>query len=112
MVSCSTVALDQVDVILQPDRSGQTVSVRQGQVIGVPSPAPDMEWQVSFDSNFLESLIPPDRMRVPGKQGWFFHAIAPGETELLLTSIATPCEEGRPCLPTVMQFSYVIKIVE
>lgn len=112
MASCSTATLDQTDVVLQPDRSGQTVFVRQSQVIGIPSPAPGMEWQVSFDSTFLESLIPLDRMRVPGVQGWIFRAIAPGETELSLTSIAAPCKEGRPCPRTVMQFSYVIKIVE
>jgi len=103
-------ALITPDLVITPGPPGQAVTLQVGQIIALQPPDPASEWQVTYSSKLFEALTPPDQMRRPGAAGWLFRAIAPGQTDLGLTSIAPPCPPGSPCPPNVRRFTWSIVI--
>jgi hypothetical protein len=75
------------DVIIRS--FGQVVTVQVRQTLRVARPADFSDWQVDYSSDVLKALTPPDQMRSPGPDGWRFQAIARGETDLVVTPVAT-----------------------
>ena len=100
----------QPDVLLRPAQSGQTISVSVGQMIGVSPPSLAVKWHVTYASEVLESLTPPEKFQAPGPDGWLFRAIAPGKTDLLLTSIVEACSTNTPCPPISARFVFTIEV--
>src|SRR5574341_777123 len=98
------------DILITPAQSGQVISVSVGQVIGVTNPGATMEWQVDYASAVLELLTPRENLRAPGPEGWRFRSIAPGQTDLVLTSIPQPCPNNTPCPLMPARFVFTIKV--
>lgn len=97
-----------VDIVLTPASQRQTTTAKVGQIINVPD-MPEFEWNVSYRSEILLALTPPDQMNQPGSAGWFFRVIAPGNTTVVLTSIAPPCLGGTPCPPNILRLEFPIE---
>jgi predicted secreted protein len=80
---------DASDIVLTREQFGTSVSIKVGNTISIPLPADREEWQVDFASPPLELLNPPEKRSRPGISGWRFRAIAPGESDVVLTPITT-----------------------
>ncbi|MGB8644470.1 MAG: hypothetical protein WCF84_04485 [Anaerolineae bacterium] len=99
------------NVVITPGLPASVTTVRVGQVIQIRITT-TASWQVSYDPTYLVSLQPESQMQNPGPAGWFFRALAPGESDVTLTGIAPPCTGGVPCPPpNVPQLSFTIKVV-
>jgi hypothetical protein len=61
---------------------------------------------LDYIDTILKPLISPEKIRVPGPEGWLFRAIAPVECELTLTSIVRP-EAGAPM---VAPFTLTVRV--
>ena len=92
-------ATKTADIVVLPGSGQSEIRITVGQTIAILPPNLSSEWQVNYGSAQLQPLTPPDKMRAPGAQGWLFRAVAPGETEIVLTSIAIPCQPLTPCPP-------------
>jgi hypothetical protein len=95
-------------IVINPRQPMQIIVVSVGQVIAFTRPLDVAEWQVDYDAASLSPLIPPEKMRMPGAQGWLFRAIATGQSDLTFTSIAS-CP-APPCPPTVARFVVTIHV--
>jgi hypothetical protein len=89
-------------VVLRGDFGG-TVNVRQGDVLVVRLPMRAAEWQVTYDTSFLEFQGTPDSIAHPDANGWTFHVVRVGETSLTVA----PVLRGGPSPP---QFTVSIHI--
>jgi hypothetical protein len=98
------------DVVITPASHQQVTTVKVGQIIKVTD-APDLEWGVSYRPEVLLALTPPEKMSNPGSAGWVFRVIAPGNTEIVLESIAPPCPGPTPCPPNVVRLVFPIEAV-
>lgn len=98
------------DVLIRPAQSGQVIRLSKGQIIRIVNPGLAAAWRVVYASEVLEALTPPDTMRAPGPEGWRFRAIAPGKTDLVLTSIAQPCPDPTPCPPVPARLVFTIEV--
>src|SRR5262249_17268468 len=85
---------------------GQTATAERGQTIRFPRPADFAEWQIDYAADVLKALMPPDRMRSPGNEGWRFEVIARGDTDVVATPIVT-ASPGRAPPP---QFRVTIRV--
>ena len=85
-----------------------TTAVRVGQTVGLKPFRDGVRWQVSFSDAALELLTAPDRLPEPGPDGWVWKALAPGLTEITLTS-TVPCP-APPCAPNVQRFTITLDI--
>jgi|SRR5579859_30735 len=103
-------ALIPPDLVITAGPPDQTVTMQVGQILALRPPDPASEWQVTYSNKLFEALTPPDQMRRPGAAGWLFRAIAAGQMDLGLTSIAAPCPSGSPCPPNVRRFTWSIVI--
>lgn len=103
-----TTTLIHADVILEVAQKDIPIQVRVNDVIQVRLPLKQMEWQVSYTADLLVPVMPPDRMRNPGADGWFFRAIAPGISNIMLTSIPQPCPTQTPCPSTAARWIFII----
>lgn len=100
--------LPPADVVVTTEKNGQRIITRVGQVIEFTLPPINAEWTVSYYQEMLVSLTAPDKMGNPGSGGWFFRVVAPGESDVMFTSIAR-CSGATPCPQTVARFTYTIK---
>ena len=66
---------------------GGSVTVKAGDVLLVRKPMNAAEWQVAYDSGFLEFEGTPDALARPGDGGWTFHVLRAGETTLTVTPV-------------------------
>lgn len=98
----------QADVVLGVGQNNQTIIVHVGQILNIPNDF-GFEWNISFNPDILQALTPTERSRQPGPEGWFFKAIAPGKTTILLTSIPPRCPAGSPCPPNVIRLVFPIQ---
>lgn len=98
------------DVILTESQQQQLTTVKVGQIINIPGES-EFEWSVSYYDQVLLALTPPEEMKQPGDAGWFFRAIAPGNTEIVLESIPPPCPDGTPCPPAIIRFVFPIQVI-
>lgn len=87
----------------------QTISVSVGKVINLRGFA-EGNWTLSYNATFLELLTAPEIVSQPGPDGWFFQALAPGETVILLESVPPPCPT-EPCMPNIQRFEFPLQVV-
>jgi hypothetical protein len=73
--------------IIAPGDFGGSVSVRVGDVLVVRPPMNAAQWQVAYDSAFLEFQGTPDNLSHPDANGWTFHVVRAGETSLTVTPV-------------------------
>ncbi len=97
------------DVVLTEAQHQIPTLVKVGQVINLRVAA-DMQWTVDYYPEVLTTLTPPAQMSQPGAKGWFFRAIAPGNTAIALESIPPPCPGGTPCPPARTGFVFPIQV--
>ena len=97
------------DITLDPNQV-DPVTVKVGQVINIPDD-PGFEWIVSYRPEVLVALTPPERIGKPGPVGWFFRAVGPGSTEIVLESVPPPCRGGTPCPPNVVRRVFSIQSI-
>jgi predicted secreted protein len=95
------------DVVIRRSQFGQVVSVKKGQTLSIVPPADFSEWQVDYAKEILQPLTPSDRMRSPGRDGWRFKAIAPGETDVALTAVMPADRHGSAAPP---RFTVTIRV--
>jgi len=105
-----TMSLPTPDVLITPAQTGQVIPVLIDQIVGIANPGEGTEWQVSYASEVLEILTPPENVHAPGPQGWLFRASAPGRTDVLLTSVPQPCSNNTPCPPVAASFVFTIEV--
>ena len=108
-VAISTATI-QADVVLTESEHQQLTTVKVGQIINV-SDFPDHEWVIDFRPEVLSLLTPPEKVKQPGVSGWFFQAIAAGNTAIVLDSIPPPCPGKTPCPPNVIRFVFPIQVI-
>lgn len=96
------------DIVLTESQHQQLTTVKVGQIINV-SDFSGFEWSVSYYDQILLVLTLPEKMKQPGAAGWFFRVIAPGNTEIVLESIAPPCPGGTLCPPNIMRWVFPIQ---
>lgn len=96
------------DVVITESQHQQVTTVKVGQIINVTS-HPEFEWSVSYYDQVLLALTPPEKIKQPGADGWFFRVVAPGATEIVLESIAPPCPAGTLCPPNIMRWVFPIQ---
>jgi hypothetical protein len=73
--------------IIAPGDFGGSVSVRVGDVLVVRPPMNAAQWQVAYDSVFLEFQGTSDNLSHPDANGWTFHVVRAGETSLTVTPV-------------------------
>lgn len=73
--------------IIAPGDFGGSVSVHVGDVLVVRPPMNAAEWQVAYDSAFLEFQGTSDNLSHPDANGWTFHVVRAGETSLTVTPV-------------------------
>ena len=73
--------------IVAPADFGGSVSVRVGDVLVVRPPMNAAQWQVAYDSAFLEFQGTSDNLSHPDANGWTFHVVRTGETSLTVTPV-------------------------
>lgn len=78
---------------------GKLVTVFVGDIFAISVPQGSPKWKVDYAGSVVEPLTPVENMEEPGSQGWFFRAIATGQTDIRLTSHTPPCESSVPCPP-------------
>lgn len=100
----------RADIVLSPAQHQQETTVKVGQIINIPG-SPAFEWSVDYGDQVLLALTPREMMKQPGASGWFFRAIAPGSTAILLDSIPPPCPGGIPCSPMPISLVFPIRVV-
>ena len=90
--------------------SGSVVELQEGEILQVKHPALASEWQVNFSSDLFEPLTPPEMMRSPGTEGWFFRAKAKGQGRFTFTSIVS-CDSPVPCsrMPARLELSVDVR---
>jgi len=104
--SPSHISAGTADVAIgDPD---STKAVRVGQTVGLRPLRDGVRWQVSYSETALQLLTPPDLLPDPGPDGWVWKAVAPGITEITLTS-TLPCPDP-PCAPNVQRFTFTLDI--
>ena len=103
-------AVVHADLVITLAAQEQTTTVKVGQVINV-SDFPNFEWSLSYRPNVLLMLTATEKIKQPGADGWFFRAIAPGATEIVLQSLAASCPAGTPCPPNVIRYKFPIQAV-
>ncbi len=91
------------DFIITPAQYGASNQASIGQIVNLQNPDPSFDWQLSYSSDLLDLLTPPDKIQSPGDQGWLFRVKRAGVSEITLTSIAR-CPPGPPCPPAVASF--------
>ena len=96
------------DIFLTESQIQVPTTVKVGQVINVRLAA-EAKWTVNYRPEVLDALTSVENMNQPGSDGWFFQAIAPGSTEIVLESSAPTCLDGTPCPPNVMRFVFPIQ---
>lgn len=96
------------DVEIDSRNHNQVIILQLGQVFKIKPVSLDVEWQVGFDPDLLESLTQPEMMQAPGPEGWLFRAIAVGEGQITLTSIVSCNEPPCPLMP--MSFHLIVLI--
>ncbi len=97
-------------IIVGPADVGHTVVVHVNQQINLVPISTELTWQVDYESSILTALTPPDKMNMPGPEGWLFQAVAVGETDLVVTSIPAPCLPGTPCAPMPARVGVTIQV--
>lgn len=97
------------EVIVAAERYGDVPPLAVGQVLEIVPPDAG-DWQVDFDETLLERITPAAKMRAPGAAGWRFRARAPGEGEIVLTSIVSVSGEQRPGPPMPARFVVPVKV--
>ena len=98
----------QAEITLTEAQHQQTISVQVGKVINVHGFSGS--WMVSYSPEFLELMTAPEFIHQPGPEGWYFRALAPGETVILLESIPPSCP-SEPCMPNIQRFEFPIQVV-
>lgn len=96
-------------VVITPEQFSQLNIVHVGQTIAVISPSATVEWDVVYDPDLFRALTLPEQMRSPGPEGWQFLAVAPGQGQIVLTSIVT-CNQPQPCPLMPAQFTLLIDV--
>lgn len=87
-------------ITIDPMRQrGKLVTVLVGDIFSITVPQGSSRWKVDYAGSVVEPLTPVENMEEPGPQGWFFRAIATGQTDIRLTSYAPPCDSSVPCPP-------------
>ncbi len=99
----------QADITLTEVQSQQTTSVQVGNEINVRG-FTEGNWTISYNTTFLELMTAPEIVNQPGPDGWFFRALTPGETVILLESVPPPCP-SEPCMPNIQRFEFLIQVV-
>ncbi|MBI2864352.1 MAG: hypothetical protein HYX94_07285 [Chloroflexi bacterium] len=103
----------RTDVIIAPEQYGQVIPASIGQTIAVVRPVNIEEWQVQYNNAVLAILTPPERVNSPGPEGWLFKAVAPGRSDIVLTSAVYPCKDTTPCPPPMpARFMVTISVHE
>lgn len=98
------------DVVVSPVQFGRTITLSVGQTVSLLPPSTSVDWQITYSATLFNVLTAPEKMRAPGPQGWLFRAIAPGESEITLTSIVSPCPQPTPCGLIPMRFVVPVSI--
>jgi len=104
----TNLAATRADVVLTEAQQQIETTVKVGQIINVQD-LPGQEWNVSYRSEVLSPLTPPDKMQQPGADGWFFRVNAAGHTEIVLTSQTPPCPAGTTCPPNIMRIVFPVQ---
>jgi hypothetical protein len=73
--------------VVMPGDFGSTVTVRRGDLLVVRTPMRAAEWQVAYDTSFLEFQGTDDTLAHPDTNGWTFHVVRAGETSLTVTPV-------------------------
>jgi len=107
-VSPSVTAI-HADIILTESQVQQPTTVKVGQIINVQVSA-SAQWTVNYRDLVLQALTPPEKMKQPGASGWFFRALAPGNTEIALESVPPTCPPGTVCPPAIIRFVFPIQV--
>ena len=97
-------------IILRREQMDQPVALRVGQALFVANPNPSVEWQIDYVGEILQSIPALEGWAAPEEQGWYFQAIAPGQTDLAFSSL-TPCSNP-PCPPASMRMVFSIEVKE
>lgn len=88
---------------------GDEVFVKVGQVFQIKRPGFAEEWQIAYDESLFALLTPAEKVRSPGKEGWTFQAIAPGQGNFVFQSIPV-CEGPIPCPMMPMQVELLVRV--
>jgi len=97
------------DRVITAEQFGRVVAISLDQRFVIPRPLDVDDWQVDFAAEILELLNPPERRRSPGPNGWRFHAIRIGETDVALTE-RPPRGSGGP--PAPRRFVVTIRVTQ
>jgi hypothetical protein len=73
--------------VVAPGDFGGSVTVRVGGVLVVRRPMNAAQWQVAYDTAFLEFQGTPDNLAHPDASGWTFHVVRAGDTSLTVTPV-------------------------
>jgi hypothetical protein len=73
--------------VVAPGDFGGSVTVKVGDVLVVRPPMNASQWQVAYDTAFLEFQGTPDTLAHPDANGWTFHVVRAGETSLTVTPV-------------------------
>lgn len=103
----TSISAGTADVIITQFESATVV--RAGQTVGLMPPRAGVRWQVTFSPAAVQLLTPGDRLAEPGDEGWVWKALAPGSTEITLTSVPPPCANP-PCAPNVFRMTITLDI--
>ncbi len=107
VASCGCVAptAGQADtLVVRPH--GQRVVVHLHQILRVVRPAEFADWQVDYAEDIVKPLDSAQQMRSPDADGWRFEAIGRGETDIVVTPIATSAPHG----PAPPRFSLTVRV--
>lgn len=107
-VVITTATVIHADIVLTESQHQQLTTAKVGQIINVLD-LPEFEWSVSYYDQVLLALTPPEKIKQPGASGWFFRVIAPGNTEIVLESIAPPCPASTLCPPNIIRWVFPIQ---
>lgn len=97
------------DIILTESQHQILTNSKVGQILNITSYT-NLEWSVSYSPEILKPITPFEKMNNPGPSGWYFQVISPGNTEIVIESIAQPCVKDAPCNPTTIGYKYPIHI--
>jgi hypothetical protein len=98
------------DIVITPNQYRSPITVSVGKRISILRPLDIPEWQTDYDGTLLAPLTPPEKMRAPGPGGWLFQAIAPGESDVVLTSVAPLSRDSGSPPPAVARFVFTINV--
>jgi hypothetical protein len=75
------------DRIVAPGDFGGSISVRVGDALIVRPPMNAAQWQVAYDSAFLDFQGTTDDLAHPDDKGWTFRVVSAGDTSLTVTPV-------------------------